>query len=165
MNTTKERAGIAGDASSELKAVQQAFFSWHEQQAPEFSTDVGTMAYNDRLANLSTAVFHTQYVRRVSAFPIDTGDLSRALKHDERTVLCASHAERAQNTHTHSLTHSLTPPPPPTQTHTHTLSLSLSHTHTHARTHARTHAPHHTHAYAHKHMHTRTHGHAHTDTY
>ena len=70
MNATTERAGIAGDASSELKAMQQAFFSWHEQQAPEFSTDVGSTAYNDRLANLSTAVFHTQYVRRVlTLFP------------------------------------------------------------------------------------------------
>ena len=52
----------AGDASSDLTAVQRDFFTWHEQQAPEFATDVGTKAYNDRLADLSFDVFDTRFV-------------------------------------------------------------------------------------------------------
>jgi hypothetical protein len=55
---------VTGDAAADLTALQEEFFVWNEQQAPEFATDVGaTKQFNDILANLSMDVFDPRMVR------------------------------------------------------------------------------------------------------
>ncbi|KAK7115944.1 uncharacterized protein [Littorina saxatilis] len=72
---------VKGDASADLASAEQAFFTWHEQQAPEYSTDAGSKAFNDRLADLSMGAFDADYfavegfINRTQA--IDRSQLSR----------------------------------------------------------------------------------------
>ncbi|XP_076443706.1 uncharacterized protein LOC143282098 [Babylonia areolata] len=51
---------VESEATSELTAVQEAFFRWHLQQAPEFSTQLDTRTFNDRLTDLSIEAMDTQ---------------------------------------------------------------------------------------------------------
>ena len=157
-----------------MKAVQEEFFVWHEQQAPEFSSDVGTKAYNDRLADLSTAVFRTRYVRlvtRISPISVSVSVLTRTSKPlealDQRQAECpVGQSDTGQRTHdcvrARARTH--------THKRAHTRTYTYTYTHTHAQTYKcthmhNTHTHTHTHTYIHTHIHTHTHTNAHIHTH
>ncbi|KAK7477822.1 hypothetical protein BaRGS_00030900 [Batillaria attramentaria] len=82
---------VNGDANSDLSALEEEFYRWHEKIAPEFATSVGGRAYNDKLMDMSLSVFQQQYndvqefINRTKA--IDRSQLSREQQYSYDTFM------------------------------------------------------------------------------